>query len=212
MKQESHIIINWEMNKLILILIGTLLSMGSCHFKQDYLKSIVYDESPYSDDVILPLMVSTPDSLVRLMCVTKISILSEIEKKYGKELAQDYLYNQIRLKIPINVSLKYFNEYKDHCIYMNQDIYRMFEDNNITDFVNHYFRKINGNLVISESDEMFPVTNQEPNNGFGHDVNIELISYLLSTHDIYLSYVWLDEDCITQISIAKKVSNMSLIK
>ena len=91
-------------------------------------------------------------------------------------------------------------------------MYRMYKDNSISDFINHYFKKKNGTLVIYESDEMFPVKNQKPYKGFGHDINIELISYFLSMHDIYLSYVWIDEDCITRISIADKVSNMSLIE
>lgn len=212
MGQGIHIILNLKMSKVIIVFIITLVSMESCHFKQDYLKSIVYDESPYSDNVILPLMVSTPDSLIRLICVTKINILSEIENQYNKNVAQDYLYNQILLKRPISVSLKYFNKHKDDCIYMDQDMYRMYKDNSISDFINHYFKKKNGTLVIYESDEMFPVKNQKPYKGFGHDINIELISYFLSMHDIYLSYVWIDEDCITRISIADKVSNMSLIE
>lgn len=212
MEQGIHIISNLKMSKIIIILIITLFSMGACHLKQDYLKCIIYDESLYTDDVILPIIVSTSDSSLRMICVTKNSILSEIEGRYDKSVSRDYLYNQIRLKKPINVSLEYFKNHKDYCVSMDQDMYRMFENNDIIDFINYYFKNINGTLVLYESEEMFPIKDKETYKGFGHDINIELISYLLSIYDIYLSYVWLDEDCITRISIAEKVSNMSLIK
>jgi hypothetical protein len=87
-----------------------------------------------------------------------------------------------------------------------------FENYNIYDFVNLYFKNINGTLVLYESEEMFPVKGKQRYMGFGDKTNIELISYLLSMYDIYLQYIWLDEDCITRIVIAENVSDMSLLE
>jgi hypothetical protein len=212
MKLEIGTTLNLKMNR-IFVVFTALFIVCMCYVQPNKLKTIIYDESVYSDDVILPLMIETPDSVVKLICTTKISVLSDLENVYGdNEIAKDYLYNQMYLKRPVNVSLEYYNSRKDDSIYMDNDMYILFKKSKINDFINHYFRKKNGAFVLYESEEMFPVRNQKVYEGFGHNVNIGYISYLLSMYDIYLSYFWLDEDCITRISIASKVSNMSLIE
>ena len=200
------------MNKLLVVFVLVLFSMSSCHVKQDRLKTIIYDRDLYYDDIILPLMISTSDSLIRLICTTKVSILSELETMYERCTAEKILYNKILLKQPIDVSLEYYNSCNNDFIYMNRNVYMAFENYNIYDFVNLYFKNINGTLVLYESEEMFPVKGKQRYMGFGDKTNIELISYLLSMYDIYLQYIWLDEDCITRIVIAENVSDMSLLE
>lgn len=212
MTRENRIILNLRMNKLLVVFVLVLFSMSSCHVKQDRLKTIIYDRDLYYDDIILPLMISTSDSLIRLICTTKVSILSELETMYERCTAEKILYNKILLKQPIDVSLEYYNSCNNDYIYMNRNVYMAFENYNINDFVNLYFKNINGTLVLYESEEMFPVKGKQRYMGFGDKTNIELISYLLSMYDIYLQYIWLDEDCITRIVIAENVSDMSLLE
>lgn len=212
MTRENRIILNLRMNKLLVVFVLVLFSMSSCHVKQDRLKTIIYDRDLYYDDIILPLMISTSDSLIRLICTTKVSILSELETMYERCTAEKILYNKILLKQPIDVSLEYYNSCNNDFIYMNRNVYMAFENYNINDFVNLYFKNINGTLVLYESEEMFPVKGKQRYMGFGDKTNIELISYLLSMYDIYLQYIWLDEDCITRIVIAENVSDMSLLE
>jgi hypothetical protein len=212
MTRENRIILNLRMNKLLVVFVLVLFSMSSCHVKQDRLKTIIYDRDLYYDDIILPLMISTSDSLIRLICTTKVSILSELETMYERCTAEKILYNKILLKQPIDVSLEYYNSCNNDFIYMNRNVYMAFENYNIYDFVNLYFKNINGTLVLYESEEMFPVKGKQRYMGFGDKTNIELISYLLSMYDIYLQYIWLDEDCITRIVIAENVSDMSLLE
>jgi hypothetical protein len=131
---------------------------------------------------------------------------------YERCTAEKILYNKILLKQPIDVSLEYYNSCNNDFIYMNRNVYMAFENYNIYDFVNLYFKNINGTLVLYESEEMFPVKGKQRYMGFGDKTNIELISYLLSMYDIYLQYIWLDEDCITRIVIAENVSDMSLLE
>jgi hypothetical protein len=131
---------------------------------------------------------------------------------YERCTAEKILYNKILLKQPIDVSLEYYNSCNNDFIYMNRNVYMAFENYNIYDFVNLYFKNITGTLVLYESEEMFPVKGKQRYMGFGDKTNIELISYLLSMYDIYLQYIWLDEDCITRIVIAENVSDMSLLE
>lgn len=213
MGQEIGTTLNLKMNRVFIVLFVALFTICLCHIQPNRLKTIIYDESIYCDDIILPIMIETSDSVIKLVCTTKISILSDLENMFGNnEMAKDYLYNQMFRKRPVNVSLKYYNSSKDNSIYMDNDMYMLFENSKIKDFINHYFRKINGTFVIYESEEMCPIRDQEVYEGFGHDINVEYISFLLAMYDIYLMYFWIDEGCITRISIAEKVSNMSLIE
>lgn len=211
MREEIHIILKLNLSKISIMLIFISLLMSSCSIKQDYLKNIIYNTESYCDDVILPMMISAPDSIPILICTTKNSILHELEKTNDKNKAKEILYSHIQSKSPINVSTKYYMICKDDCVFMTQDVYKKFKELNKEDFIKHYFKNINGIFVIYESAEMFPTKGKEPYKGFGHDTNVKLISYLLSIHNIYLQYVWLDEDCISRIAIAEKVSNMSTI-
>jgi hypothetical protein len=143
MTRENRIILNLRMNKLLVVFVLVLFSMSSCHVKQDRLKTIIYDRDLYYDDIILPLMISTSDSLIRLICTTKVSILSELETMYERCTAEKILYNKILLKQPIDVSLEYYNSCNNDFIYMNRNVYMAFENYNIYDFVNLYFKNIN---------------------------------------------------------------------
>lgn len=211
MRQEIHITLKLNLSKISIMLIFISLLMNSCSIKQDYLKNIIYNTESYCDDVILPMMISAPDSIPILICTTKNSILHELEKTNDKNKAKEILYSHIQSKSPINVSTKYYMICKDDCVFMTQDVYKKFKEFNKEDFIKHYFKNINGIFVIYESAEMFPTKGKEPYKGFGHDTNVKLISYLLSIYNIYLQYVWLDEDCISRIAIAEKVSNMSTV-
>ena len=211
MRQEIHITLKLNLSKISIMLIFISLLMNSCSIKQDYLKNIIYNTESYCDDVILPMMISAPDSIPILICTTKNSILHELEKTNDKNKAKEILYSHIQSKSPINVSTKYYMICKDDCVFMTQDVYKKFKELNKEDFIKHYFKNINGIFVIYESAEMFPTKGKEPYKGFGHDTNVKLISYLLSIYNIYLQYVWLDEDCISRIAIAEKVSNMSTV-
>ena len=211
MRQEIHIALKLNLSKISIMLIFIFFSMNSCSIKQDYLKNIIYNKESYCDDIILPMMISAPDSIPILICTTKSSILYELEKTNDKNKAKEILYTHIQSKNPINVSTEYYMICKDDCVFMTYDVYKKFKELNKEDFIKHYFKNINGIFVIYESAEMFPTKGKEPYKGFGHNTNVKLISYLLSTHDIYLQYVWLDEDCISRVAIAEKVSNMSTI-
>lgn len=213
MEQEIGTTLSLKMNRIFILSFIALLTVCLYYIQPNRLKTIIYDESVYCDDILLPLMIETPDSVIKLICTTKISILSELGNTYSDDkIAKDYLYNQVRQKKPVNVSLKYYNSSKGNSIYMDNDMYKLFENCKNNDFINHYFRNINGTFVLYESKEMCPVKDQEIYEGFGHDINIEYISFLLAMYDIYLIYSWIDEGCITRISIAEKVSNMSLIE
>lgn len=213
MEQEIGTTLSLKMNRIFILLFIALFMVCLCSIQPNRLKTIIYDKSVYCDDILLPLMIETPDSVIKLICTTKISILSELGDAYSDDkTAKDYLYNQMCQKKPVNVSLKYYNSSKDNSIYMDNDMYILLENCKNNDFINHYFRKINGAFVLSESKEMCPVKDQEIYEGFGHDINVEYISFLLAMYDIYLRYSFFDEGCITRISIAEKVSNMSLIE
>ena len=154
-------------------------------------------------------IVFRPSAIVAYLLPGTISCLRE--KTNDKNKAKEILYTHIQSKNPINVSTEYYMICKDDCVFMTYDVYKKFKELNKEDFIKHYFKNINGIFVIYESAEMFPTKGKEPYKGFGHNTNVKLISYLLSTHDIYLQYVWLDEDCISRVAIAEKVSNMSTI-
>lgn len=213
MKQEIITTLNLKMNRTFIVLFIALFTVCLCYNQPNRLKTIIYDEGAYWGDILLPLMIETPDSVIKLICTTKMSILSELEDTYGDDkMAKDYLYNQMCQKKPVNVSFKYYNSSKDNVIHMDNGMNTLFENCKINDFINYYFRKIGEDFVLYESREMCPVRNQKVYEGFGHDINVEYISYLLAMYDIYLMYFCIDEGCITRISIAKKVSNMSLIE
>ena len=213
MGQEIGTTLSLKMNRTFIVLFIALFTVCLFYIQPNRLKTIIYEETVYWDDVLLPLMIETPDSVIKLISTTKISILSELEDAYDDDnMAKDYLYNQMCQKKPVNVSLKYYNSSKDNVIHMDNNMYTLFENCKINDFINNYFRKIGEALVLYESKEMCPARNQEVYEGFGHDVNVEYISYLLAMYDIYLMYFWIEEGCITRISIAENVSNMSLIE
>lgn len=162
MGQEVGTTLNLRMNRIFIVLFVTLFTVCLYHIQPNRLKTIIYDERAYWGDVLLPLMIETPDSVIKLICTTKISILSELEDAYGDDkMAKDYLYNQMCQKKPVNVSFKYYNSQKDDVIHMDNDMYMLFENCKIDDFINHYFRKIGREFVLYESKEMCPIRNQE---------------------------------------------------
>lgn len=212
MKLEIRTILNSNLSKTFIMFFTTFLMYScSCNMKQDNLKSIIYDEDLYYNEIILPLVISTSDSLVNIVCTTKNNILTEIKDIYGGRVAKDLLYKSVKSKFPIEVSLQYYKKSKNKRVFMDNNIYDIYRQKGISAVINKFFKKINGSLVLSDSEEMFPIKDTEIYKGFGHDINIEFIVYLLSMHDIYLHYLWLDECGIIRVSIAENISNMSLI-
>ena len=96
MREEIHIILKLNLSKISIMLIFISLLMSSCSIKQDYLKNIIYNTESYCDDVILPMMISAPDSIPILICTTKNSILHELEKTNDKNKAKEILYSHIQ--------------------------------------------------------------------------------------------------------------------
>ena len=212
MKLEIRTILNSNLSKTLIMFFTTfLMNSCSCNMKQDNLKNIIYDKDLYYNEIILPLVISTSDSLVNIVCTTKNDIFTELEDIYGGIVAKDLLYKSVKSKLPIEVSLQYYKKSKNKRVFMDNNIYDIYSQKGISAVISNFFKNINGSLVLSDSEEMFSIKNTEVYKGFGHDINMEFIAYLLSMHNIYLHYLWLDECGIIRVSIAENISNMSLI-
>ena len=193
-----------RVNGSLLLLIICVLCCISCSKNTNYLEKAIK-----GDAIVCPLIYAE-DSVIIMISTTSLNMVNEVDRLTSHN-AVAVLENALKNKLPIQVSNEFYKEHIKDQIYTDSVMNVTYQKKSIKGLMMEYFRN-DGVSILWKAEPMFPIDRDAPGKTHNGTDNIGYIAYLLSRHDIYLRYLWIDEDGVLMLVMAEEFSNIDVLK
>lgn len=159
----------------------------------------------YGQQIPLPVQICTADSTIILACESCISLVEEICKHDGVDAAEagEIVYDAFKQKLPVHVSLAYYQEALQNRIIVVPRIDSIYRNEGIKGIIENCFQWKGESWCL---DEISYIPEYKSNRWSKSET--DYIIYLLSLHKIYMTYLISDEVPIITFVLADRISNM----
>ena len=174
----------------ILITNCLFVTVICCGCKEMAFEREIKNWGVYGQQIPLPVQICTEDSTIILVCESCISLVEEICKHDGVDAtkAGEIVYDAFKQKLPVHVSLTYYQEALQNRIIVVPRIDSIYRNKGIKGIIENCFQR-KDEFCWSKSET-------------------DYIIYLLSLHKIYMTYLISDEVPIITSVLADRISNM----
>lgn len=199
MRKEKRILNNLKMISYLFIAIAVC---SSC--KQRTFEKEIKTWGTYQQQIPLPILMHAEDTPIIFVCISCAALVDEISKcnKIDEECAGAVLYDAYIQKLPIRVSSSFYQEHLDAVITVVPALDSIYRRQGIQGIINHCFRQEEGWLVLDKT----PMLPYKP--GRWSNTEMDYIIYLLSLHDMYIAYHWVDDVFYIVAALADRISDM----
>lgn len=195
------------MNYLRVLLLISFLLHFSCNEKKTYLEKAIHS------DAVICVLIHSGNSEIILVNYNSHRIIDEVEKNPDVKDAYNYICESIRSNSSIPVSIEFYEDLLSNRIFADSLMDSIHKQKGVNGLLNTYFKKAewsNNILILRNEEERFVVKGDDPYPAFGNETNTEYMCYLLSKHNIYLKYIFIDE--ILMMIIDSYSSDINKIK
>lgn len=187
------------------ILVATLImimNLYSCKKESSFLYNAIKN-----DAIICPL-IYTKDSATIMISISSKSMLDEMCHDINVKNSITSLYKSIKNENSICVSNKFYEKHSYMQIHVDSIMDSIYQKQGVKGLLKKYFKRDMEMYILWNSEQIYFLKGASPYPAFGQDHNIGYMAYLLSKHDIFLRYLWLDEDTISLIILSETLSDM----